>query len=141
MKLKITRTEVWAATIEDQPGGLSDKLAALAQAGANLEFIVARRKPEKPGKGVVFVTPLRGVKALKAAKTAGFTKAEGMHSVRVEGPDKPGLAGKATEALADAGLNLRGLSAAVIGRNFVAHLALDSAQDATKAVGILKKLG
>jgi hypothetical protein len=33
-------------------------------------------------------------------------------------------------ALADAGLNVRGLSAAAIGKTFVTHVALDSAADA-----------
>ena len=41
--------------------------------------------------------------------------------------------GKAiTKALAEAGINLRGLSAAAIGKRFVAHLALDTAEDAAK---------
>ena len=140
MKFNVSRTDVWAASIEDRPGGLAGKLAALAEAGANLEFIIARRSPEKPGKGVVFVTPVKGAKALKAAKAAGFEKADSMHSLRVEGTDQPGRGARISGALAEAGVNLRGLSGAVIGRNFVAHLALDTAQDATKAAGILKKL-
>ena len=36
MKFDVSRTDLWAATIEDQPGALADKLAALAAAGANL---------------------------------------------------------------------------------------------------------
>ena len=91
MKYNVNRTEVWAVTIEDRPGGLAAKLAAIADAGANLEFIVSRRTPEQPGKGVVFVTPLKGAKQIKAAQSAGFQKSEGLHSVRVEGMDKPGL--------------------------------------------------
>jgi hypothetical protein len=43
-------------------------------------------------------------------------------------------------ALALAALNRRGFSAAAIGRAFVAHVALDSAADAAKAVRVLKKL-
>ena len=54
MKLDITRVDVWAAGIEDQPGGLAQKLDALAKAGANLEFLIARRAPEKPGTGVLY---------------------------------------------------------------------------------------
>ena len=42
--------------------------------------------------------------------------------------------------LAAEGINLRGLSAAVIGREFVVRLALDTSTDAAKAVRILKKL-
>ena len=48
MKLKITRAVVWAADIEDRPGGLAEKLGALAKAGTNLDFILARRHPSPP---------------------------------------------------------------------------------------------
>ena len=140
MKFKVSRTDVWAAPIDDRPGGMAEKLRALAATGANLEFIIARRTPEKPGKGVMFVTPLRGVKAMRSAKAVGFQKADSLHSLRLEGADKPGTGARITQAVAEAGINLRGLSGAVIGRSFVAHLALDSAQDATRAAGILKKL-
>ena len=43
-------------------------------------------------------------------------------------------------ALAEAGINLRGLSAAAIGKRYVAQLALDTAQDVAKAAAVLKKL-
>jgi hypothetical protein len=140
MKLDVSKTDVWAATIDDRPGGLAEKLAALAAAGANLEFIVARRAPEQPGKGVVFVTPLKGAKQLKAAKESGFDKTESLHSLRIDGADKPGMGATMTKALAEVGINLRGLSAAAIGKNFVTYLALDTAEDAAKAAGVLKKL-
>ena len=140
MKLNVSRTEVWAASVEDRPGGLADKLAALAAAGANLEFLIARRLPDPPGKGVVFVTPLKWARQVKAATAAGFQKTESRHSVRVEGTDKPGLGARMTRALAEAGINLRGLSAAALGRKFVAHLALDTAEDAAKAVALLRKM-
>ncbi len=140
MKLKVSRTDTWAATIDDRPGGLADKLTALAAAGANLEFIIARRAPEQRGSGVVFVTPLKGAKQVKAAEAAGFQKTASLHSLRVEGVDKPGMGAKLTEALAKAGINLRGLSAAALGNRYVTHLALDTAEDATKAAAVLKKL-
>ena len=140
MKLNISRTDTWAATIDDRPGGLSDKLAALAAAGANLGFVIARRAPEQRGSGVVFVTPLKGAKQIKAAEAVGFQKTGSLHSLRVEGADKPGMGAKLTKALADAGINLRGFSAAALGKRYVTHLALDKAQDAAKAAAVLKKL-
>ena len=140
MALKLTRVDVWVASTKDRPGGLAGKLAVLADAGAQLEFLIARRAPEKPGTGVVFLTPLKGAAQIKAAKKAGFRKTKSLHSVRIEGQDKPGLGGKITQALAAAGLNLRGLSAAVIGRRFVAYLAVDTSADASKAVRVLKKV-
>ena len=140
MKLKVAKVDVWAGKIKDKPGGLSGKLAALADAGACLEFVIARREASKPGTGVVFLTPLKGAKQINAAKKAGFKRTPSLHSVRVEGPDKPGLGAKMAEALAAGGINLRGLSAAAIGKRCIAHLALDNADDARKATQILRKL-
>lgn len=140
MKLDISRIDVWAAAIEDRPGGLHEKLAPLSGAGADLEFVISRRAPDKPGHGVVFVTPIKGAKQTKAAAAAGFQKAKGLHSLRVEGVNKPGVGTAVTDALAKAGINIRGLSGAAFGRRFVLYLALDAGADVTKAAGILKKL-
>ena len=140
MKLKISRTDVWAAPLEDRPGGLADKLTALAQASVNLEFIIARRTPERSGQGVVFVTPLKGAKQVRAAEAAGFSRTASLHSLRVEGTDKKGEGAKLAQTLADAGINLRGVSAAAFGKRFVCHLALDSASAASKATAVLRKL-
>ena len=140
MALKATRADVWAVTIEDRPGGAAEKLDALAQGGANLEMLLARRT-DQPGQGVMFVTPVKGAKTLKAAQAAGFGKPEHIHSVRVEGGDKPGLGAKIARALGDAGINVRGISAVAIGRKFISYIACDSAEDANRAVGVLKKVG
>jgi len=140
MALDVTRTQVWAASMKDKPGALAGKFEGLHAAGADLEFVIARRAPDKPGQGVVFVTPLKGAAQLRAALAAGFTKSESLHSVRVAGTDRPGIGARMTAALAAAGVNLRGLSAGAVGKRFVAHLALDSAVDASKAIRVLRKL-
>jgi hypothetical protein len=140
MALKIKRVDTWAAAIKDQPGGLAAKLKALAAAGVNLEFVIARRVPDKRGRGVVFVTPIRNAAGIRAARKAGFKKTTSLHTVRVEGPDKKGQGAKIALALAAKGINLRGLSAAAINKRFVTHLALDTARAAAKAVGALKRL-
>jgi hypothetical protein len=102
-------------------------------------MLLARRTAEQPGKGVMFVTPLKG-KAVKAAQDAGMGKPENIHSVRIEGGDKPGLGSKIARALGDAGINFRGMSAIAIGRKFVSFVALDSVEDQAKAIAALKKL-
>jgi hypothetical protein len=135
----IKKVDVWAGEIPDQPGGLADKLTGLGNAGANLEFLVSRRAPEKPGTGVVFLTPIKGAKLTKAAQELGLGTTDSLHSVRVEGPDRPGLGTKMTRALADAGINLRGISAAAIGRRAITYFAFDSAADADTAIRTLKK--
>jgi predicted amino acid-binding ACT domain protein len=140
MALKAGREDTWVAGIEDRPGALAKKLETLARAGAELEFLIARRAPEKPGTGVVFLTPLRGAAQVGAAKKAGFHESKSMHSVRVEGVDRPGVGAEITRALAAKGINLRGLSAAVIGKRFVAYLALDTVGDANSAIRILRQM-
>ena len=140
MALEVTVVEVWAASIEDRPGGLAGKLEALASAGANLEFVVSRRSPEKPGTGVVFVTPIVGEGQTAAAEAVGFARSKSLHSVRAAGADAPGLGAQITKALGDAGINLRGLSAAALGGQCVVHLALDTEDDAATAVEVLQGL-
>jgi len=139
MKLNITRVDVWVAGIKDRPGGLAQKLNTLARAGVNLEFIIARRAPEKPGTGVVFVTPIKGPRQAKAARQAGFKKTKSLRSVRIAAADKPGLGAKLAQRIADAGINVRGLSGAATGKSAVFHLAFDSASDANKAIRCLKQ--
>ena len=139
MAYSVKKVDVWAGEIADRPGGLASTLAAMTKAGANIEFVVARRAADKPGTGVVFMTPIKGAKQKTAAQQAGLGTSEGLHSVRIEGPDKAGLGAKLTDALAAAGINLRGISAAALGRRAVSYLAFDSAADSEAAVRILKK--
>ena len=82
--------DVWVASLEDKPGALAEKLSVLLAAGADLGFVIARRAPDKPGTGVVFLTPLRGDREIDAATEAGFTASSRLHSVRVEGRNEPG---------------------------------------------------
>jgi hypothetical protein len=131
--------EVWVASVEDKPGALGNKLAALAEAGADLGFIIARRAPDKPGTGVVFVTPLRGDQEIEAATEEGFTVSTHLHSLQVEGRNEPGIAAKVAQKIGLAGLNLRGFSGAVIGTHFVLHLGFDTAEAAQKAIAVLRQ--
>ena len=140
MALKISKVEVWSAAIDDRAGGAADKIEPLAKAGANFEFVFARRTPEHPGMGTVFITPVKGAKVIRAAQAAGFGKSVALHSVRIEGTDKPGVTGKVVRALANAGISFRGFSASAVGRRFVGFVALDSAEDAARAASLLKRI-
>jgi hypothetical protein len=140
MALKAERVDTWAASLEDTPGSLASKLNALTGAGVDLEFVIARRAPEKAGMGVVFVTPIKGSPQTRVAREVGFEPTKNLHTVRVEGPNKPGHGLNIAEALADQNLNLRGFTAAAIGKKFVVHVALDSAADAAKALRVLRRM-
>lgn len=138
--MKAQRVDTWAAAIKDKPGALAAKFKALSAAGVNLEFVIARRSPEKRGAGVVFVTPIKGPKQSRAAGAVGFKKTKSLHTVRLEGVNKRGQGMRLTRALADNGINLRGLSAAAIGNKFICHIAVDSERDANRVARILSKL-
>jgi hypothetical protein len=138
MAVLVERVDVWAASIQDEPGALATKLELLAEAGADLDFAIARRAPDKPGTGVVFVTPIRGDVEVAAAAEAGFAISQSLHSLRIEGDNEPGICASLSRKLADAGINLRGLSAAVIGARFIIYIAVDTAEDVAKAMGVLQ---
>ena len=141
MALKVTRVEVWRGELRDAPGGLADALEALAAGGASVDFVIARRNDNQPGIGQVFVTPLKGKRAGDAARAAGLSEASNVPTLRVEGADRPGLGSRITRAIGDAGVNVRGVSAAVIGNKFVAYIGLDSDADANTAMRALKGVG
>ena len=139
MAYTVKKVDVWAGEIADHPGGLAEKLTALSAAGANFEFLISRRAPDKPGTGVVFLAPIKGAKQKSVAQTAGLSTTDSLYSVRVEGPDRAGLGTKMSRAVADAGIHLRGISAAALGRRSVTYFAFDSAADADTAISVLKK--
>ena len=140
MDLIVEHAEVWAATIEDKPGGLAGVLAVLHQAGADLQSVISRRAPEEPGKAVVFVTPLQSDREIAAAAQVGFNVTQTLRSVRVIGPNRPGIVAELAQKLAEASINLRGFSASVLGMQFIAYVAVDSLQDAKRAAAILEQV-
>jgi predicted amino acid-binding ACT domain protein len=138
MALKVTKVNVWAGDLRDVPGGLADVLGQLAAGGGSIQFLIARRSDKSPGAGKVFVTPIDKPRLKDAAGRAGLQNAANMATLRLEGTDRPGLGSKITRAMADAGINVRGVSAAVIGGKFVAYIGLDSDDDADSVMRALK---
>lgn len=140
MPVKVTPVEYWSRKIEDRAGGAAEVLGPLARAKVNLEFALARRTPEEPGKGILYVAPVKGARAEGAARGAGLGKAD-LAGLRVEGENRPGAGHAIAEALGRAGISFRGLAAAGVGRRYVCYLAFDRAEDARRAAEVLKALG
>ena len=136
MAYTIDKIDIWVGSIQDKPGGVAAKLEPIAAAGAALEFALARR--DKRGKGLVFVAPLKGP-AIKAAKNAGLAKSDDIQALRIKGPDKAGLGALIAKTLGDAEVNMRGLSAAAVGRECICYLAFDNKEDAAKARRLLTR--
>lgn len=140
MAVKISKVDVWAGEVADRPGGLAERLEPLNQAKADLEFVIARRSAEHTGSTVVFLAPLKGAKQARIAGDLGFAKANNLWPLRVECPDRPGLGARMARALGEAGINMRGLSAAALNKKCVVYFAFDSEDDAKRAVPVLKKV-
>jgi hypothetical protein len=141
MGFKLDRVHVWAGEVADQAGGVSSKLALLAQADANLEFIYTRRQPDRPGTGVLYVAPLTGALQQRAARSAGLHEVDSPVVLRVEGDNEAGLAHRLTQEWALKGLSLQGLNMSVVDSKFVGYASFDNVADANRAAAILGDLG
>jgi hypothetical protein len=141
MGFKLDRVHLWAGEVPDKPGGVASKLSMLAQAGANLEFILTRRAPDRPGSGILYVAPLTGPLQLRAARSAGLAETQDPVLLRVEGDNQAGLAHKVTQQWALAGISLQGMTMAVLGDKFVGYVAFDTVADSNRAAAILGDLG
>jgi len=140
MDLEVERVDVWAAPLKDETGSLASLLKGLHRAGTDLQFVIARRSGEEPGKGVVFVTPLQSEPERLAATRLGFTVTQSLQSIRIRGRDRAGILSELMQALAEGGINLRGLSASVVGSQFIAYVGVDSPDAVVRAIDILGRL-
>ncbi len=138
MLFEISKVDVWAGELEDRPGALSSKLAHIMMtAGADLEFVITRPTREQPGRGVVYVAPLTTPEQEQAANDVGLHRADTMYTLRLVGPDRPGLAAGVAGTLASEGINITGLSAAAARGGAVIYLRFASEEDTTAAIEAL----
>lgn len=138
MAYTVRKVEVWAGDFLNRPGVLARVLEALTAAGAELEFLVGRRVTERTSR--VYVAPLRGRRQQQAARDVGLVPAPGLNAVRVEGPDRAGLGAELTRAIAAGEINIRGVSAASLGRKAVFYLGFKTAAEADGAVRAVRKM-
>lgn len=138
MGYSVKKVEVWAGDTRNRPGMLARMLESLTQADARLEFMVARRVTERTSR--VFVAPLTTKKQRDAAIYLDMVPASGMHAIRIEGPDRVGLGAEITRTVAAAGINIRGASAATIGRRSVFYLAFKTEDESKGAAKCVRRL-
>lgn len=141
MAFVIKRVDVWVCEVEDHPGRLADKLEAVMRAGANLDFIIARPEDDKPRLSVLFVAPVEGAAEVAAAEEVGLCRST-MHALRVEGPDRPGLAAGIARTLSEEGINIVGLSAAGVRDGALLYIRFLNEADVVRAARLLtERLG
>ena len=139
MAYEISKEDGWVGEVEDRPGGLADRLEPLSDAGVDLEFMIARRAHEKPGTTVLFLAPVQGEEGTRAAGRAGLSKWATAASLRIEGPNRPGLGAVIARTVGNAGINMRGVAGARLGERAQVHIAFDNGADADLAREALSK--
>jgi hypothetical protein len=93
---------LWRKEVDNRPGMLASTLQPLAEAGANLQVVMAYRYPGGEDKAAIEVHPLSGRKPNAAARKAGLTPSP-IPVLLVEGDNKPGLGHTIAKALGEAG--------------------------------------
>jgi len=140
MALTVKKIVLWRKEVENRTGILASALAPLANAGADIHVVMAYRFPGQESKAVIELYPVRGRKSVTAAKEVGFS-ASAIPALLVEGDNRAGLGYAASQAIADAGINMDFVVAQVVGRKYSAVFGFASDVDATKCAAIIRKAG
>jgi len=138
MPVTVKKIVFWRKEVDNQAGTLARTLEPLARARADLRVVMGYRYPGNEAKAVIELHPVAGKKVTSAAEQAGLA-ASSIATLLVEGDNKPGLAHKIAQAVADAGVNLTSLVAQALGKGFVAAVGFETEADAKKAAGLIKK--
>ncbi len=139
MTFKVTRTDILAAKVKDEPGGLAMTLKALADYGADLDCVVGRRRSDKKGEGVVFVSATNANKLYETPDQAGFHGVDRIPTLKIEGPNRPGMGAELTKVIGDAQISMRGLTVTTIGHKFCCFIGFDGVKDLETAQVALEK--
>lgn len=140
MSYDISRVEVWSGEVQDRRGALADMLKQVLDAGADLDFIIARPSPVKPNTGILYLAPLEGEAQLGAAQSAGLHPSSHIEALRVEGPDRPGLAEQITRTIAEGGINVSGFTGGRMADRCVMYIRFERADQLENAHDLLDTL-
>ncbi len=138
MAVTVRKITVWRTEVDNRAGALAQLLEALTAARGSLDVVMGYRVPGQHERAVIEVWPVSGKKLSQAAESVGLRPSE-TKTLLVLGDDRAGLGHAMARALADAGINLVFLVAQVVGRRYSAVFGFESAADADRAVGLLKK--
>lgn len=140
MALTVKNAQIWIRRGDDRAGLAADALGPLGEAGVSLSCVMGYCYPGQPGRAAVEVFPIKGKKAEKAARSAGFAPSD-TPCLLVEGDDRPGLGAAISRSVAAAGLSMSFLVGQVIGRKFNCMIGFGSDADAAAATKAIKAAG
>lgn len=139
MAVTVKKAMFWRKEVDNQPGMLARTLQPLAEAGADLQVVMAYRYPGGEDKAAIELHPVSGRKPNAAARAAGLAPWS-IPVLLVEGDNKPGLGHAVAKAIGDAGINMGFVMAQVVGRKYAAVFGFENQADANKAATLIKKL-
>jgi hypothetical protein len=138
MPITVKTISLWRKEAENKPGLLAQTLAPLAQAGADLGVLMGYRLPGNDAKAAIELYPVSGKKVTAAATGAGLSSSA-IPTLLVEGDNRPGLAHKIAQTIAEAGFDLSFFVAQAIGRRYSAVIGFASDADAKRAATLIKR--
>ena len=138
MPVTVKSISLWRKEAENKTGLLAQTLEPLAKAGADLGVVMGYRLPGNEAKAAIEIYPLAGKKVTAAATERGLA-ASRIPTLLVEGDNKPGMAHKIAQAIAEAGVDLSFFVAQAIGKKYSAVIGFANDGDAKKAATLIKK--
>jgi hypothetical protein len=138
MAITVKKTVLWRMEVDNRPGELAKTLAPLAQAGADLQVVMAYRYPGSEDKGAIELHPVVGKRTTAAARAAGLARST-IPVLLIEGDNRAGLGYSLAKAMGEAGINLSFVMAQVLSRRYSAVFGFDNESDAGKAATLIKK--
>ena len=139
MGLSVRRIVLWRTEVENRTGILAGALKPLAEAGADLQVVMAYRYPGDESKAAIELYPVTTKKAVAAAQAAGLTPSA-IPTLLVEGDNKSGLGSALSQAIAGVGINMGFLVTQVIGRKYSCILGFENEEDAKKAAVEIRRV-
>jgi len=138
MAVTVKKAVLWRKEINNRPGMLANILGPLAEAGTDLQVVMAYRYPGRTDTAAIELHPVSGRKPITAAKAASLAQSP-IPTLLVEGDNRQGLGHAIAKAIGDAGINLSLLMAQVMGRRYSALFGFENEADAAKATALIKK--
>jgi hypothetical protein len=138
MAISVKKIALWRGKFANRPGTLARVLEPAASARTDLQVVMGYREPGDTQEAVIEVYPATGRKLTDALKREGVGPSS-IPTLLVSGDNRPGLGYAMAQTLADAGINIAFLVAQTVGRKYSAVFGFESEDDATRAVGLLKK--
>jgi hypothetical protein len=138
MPITVKSISLWRKEADNTIGLLAQTLEPLAKAGADLGVVMGYRFPGSEGKAAIEIYPVSGKKLTTAAAGTGLA-ASGIPTLLVEGDNKPGLAHRIAQTLADSGADMSFFVAQAMGRRYSAVIGFENEADAKKAATLIKK--